>query len=152
MCWPCRDFKKLYISGIWNFALTEFDKIFQFVISDWIVAGLPTLWYHWFNFQVKITKSLCYFFLQFILSCILCNMQCMKIFATFKDIFSNLYSKKWFIHIVKIWVARKINTISIASNNLRKFFKFWKIIYRKSSLLLIHYLLLIIIVKIYKSV
>ena len=31
MCWPCRDFEKLYISGIWNFSLIEFDKIFLIV-------------------------------------------------------------------------------------------------------------------------
>ena len=30
MCWPCRDFEKLYISEIWNFVLIVFDKIFQF--------------------------------------------------------------------------------------------------------------------------
>lgn len=80
MCWPWRDFKKLYIPEIWNFALTEFYKILQFC-TIWLDNSDRN-----FDFlMLLIFKNNFLLAIHFNLALCLC----MKMFVTFMNILSN---------------------------------------------------------------
>ena len=60
MCWPCRDFEKLYRSGIWNFTLTEFDNFFQFC-NIWLNNNRTSDSLNWLQ-KLRLPKVCAIFF------------------------------------------------------------------------------------------
>ena len=100
MCWPCRDFEKLYISEIWNFVLTKF---FSFVKSDLVmIARLPNFWQMSVIFEATLIKNL--------------SSECSNI------LFQKLFTQQY----IELKVIRKIMIVTIKNGiSLNSFWRKW---------------------------